>query len=148
MGKSICSIGNNGKIPSEWFLTQYGANIKQPLDATQTTIYLSTLTDSKGNLLFEIDDEVTCEYETMQITGVDKQNNTLTVKRGFVREAAVHAQGVRIAPQITFWPKTWVMNMSGMCPKVDIGDGNGPQNWIEFATRYFKVLGYAHVTYA
>ena len=127
------------KIPSDWFLTQLGAYLTQPLDTDQTTVFVSAVLDSKGNVLFETGDEVTCEYETMKIMGINTQDMTLTVERGFVRKASAHSADVRIAPQITFWPKTWVMNLSTMCTKVDIGDGNGPQNWIEFAVRYFKV---------
>ncbi len=127
------------KIPSEWFLTQLGAFLSKPLDVAQTTVFVDALTDSKGHDLFEAGDIVTCEYETMKITGVDRQNKTLAVERGFVRKASAHPAGARIAPQITFWPKTWVMNMSDMCPKIDIGDGHGPQNWIEFAVRYFEI---------
>lgn len=126
-------------IPSEWFLTQLGTLLALPMDADQNKVFVEDLLDGQGNALFEIDDEITCEYETMKVTDINLQENTVTVERGFVREAASHSKGVRIAPQITFWPKTWVMNMSSMCPKVDVGDGNGPQNWVEFATRYFEV---------
>ena len=127
------------KIPSEWFLTQHGTLLAQPLDANQSTVFVESVADGQGNALFQIDDNITCEYETMKVRGINVQDNTLVVERGFVREAASHARGARIAPHITFWPKTWVMNMSSLCPKVDIGDGNGPQNWIDFATRYFDV---------
>lgn len=127
------------KIPSEWFLTQRGTLLAQPLDANQTTIFVVAAADGQGDALFEIDDIIACEYESMKIIGIDTQLNTLTVERGFVRKAASHPVGVRIAPQITFWPKTWVMNMSSLCPKVDIGDGNGPQDWIDFANRYYEV---------
>ena len=126
-------------IPSEWFLTQRGTLLKQSLEVDQTTVFVEAVADGQGNALFDIDDNIACEHETMKVIGVNEQNNTLTVERGFVREAASHVKGARIAAHITFWPKTWVMNMSSLCPKVDIGDGNGLQNWIDFATRYFEV---------
>lgn len=127
------------KIPSEWFLTQLGSDLSQPLNESQTIVYINENMNSKGQPLFQINDVITCEYESMKIIGVDAQNKTLTVERGFVRKAATHAVGTRIAPQIIFWPKTWVMNLSTMCPKIDVGDGNGPQSWIEYATKNIKV---------
>lgn len=127
------------KIPSEWFLTQLGSDLTGPVDESQTTIRVNAVTDSKDGPLFRAGDIVTCEYESMKITGVDAQQKTLMVQRGFVRKAEPHNAGVRVAPQITFWPKTWVMNLSTMCPEIDVGDGNGPQNWIEYATRSIKV---------
>jgi hypothetical protein len=127
------------KIPSEWFLTQRGTYLAQPLDRNQTTVYVESVLSKNGKALFEINDIVTCDFESMKVTGIDEQNKTLTVERGFVRAANPHLQGSRIAPQITFWPTSWVMNMSTLCPKVDINDGNGPQNWIEFACRNKKI---------
>ncbi len=126
-------------IPSQWFLTQRGTLLKKSLDMNQTIVFVEAVADELGNPLFEIDDTITCENETMKVIAIDSNSNSLTVKRGFVRPAASHPIGARIAAHITFWPKTWVMNMSTLCPKVDIGDGNGEQNWIDFATRYFNV---------
>jgi hypothetical protein len=123
------------KIPSEWFLTQRGTHLANPLDEKQTTVNVEAVLAGKGKALFEIGDIVTCDFESMRVTGIDEQNKTLTVERGFVRAANPHLQGSRIAPQITFWPTSWVMNMSSLCPKVDIDDGNGPQNWVEYACR-------------
>ena len=126
-------------IPSEWFLTQRGTFLTQSLDKTQTNVNVNAVSDNNGNALFEIGDNVTCEFESMKILDIDAKNKTLTVERGFVRTANPHQEGVRIAPQITFWPTSWVMNMSSLCPKIDINDGNGPQNWIEFACRNKKI---------
>jgi len=127
------------KIPSEWFLTQRGTFLVQSLDRTQTTVYVEAIIDNNGKALFEIGDNVTCDFESMKVLDIDAQNKTLTVERGFVRTANPHQEGARIAPQITFWPTTWVMNMSALCPKVDVNDGNGSQNWIEFACRNKKI---------
>jgi hypothetical protein len=123
------------KIPSEWFLTQRGTLLAEPLDRNQTKVFIEEMFAENGKTLFAIDDIITCGFESMKVTGIDEQNKTLTVERGFVRAANTHQKGTRIAPQITFWPGSWVMNMSSLCPKVDINDGNGPQNWIEFACR-------------
>jgi len=125
------------RIPSEWFLTQLGTTLAQDIDANQTVIPVAAVTDSKGNPLFEVNDTITCEFESMRVLAVDKAAKTLKVSRGFVRKASSHSAGTRIAPQITFWPKTWVMNMSTLCPEVDIGDGHGPQKWVDYASRNF-----------
>ena len=127
------------KIPAEWFLTQRGTVLAQNLDNTQTIVWVEAVVDNHGNPLFEIDDRIACEFETMKVTSIDVVNNNLTVERGFLRPAAAHLSGVRIASHITFWPGSWVMNMSTLCPEVDINDGNGPQNWIEFASRYWEI---------
>ncbi len=127
------------KIPSEWFLTQLGSNLAGNLDQNSSTVYVTSVTDSKSHPVFMAGDIVTCEFESMKIIDVDVTNRALTVQRGFVRKASAHPAGTRIAPQITFWPKTWVMNMSTMCPEIDVGDGDGPQSWIEYATKNIKV---------
>ena len=127
------------KIPSEWFLTQRGTFLAQSLDKTQTTVYVEAVIDNNEKALFELGDIVTCEFESMKIMDIDTQNKALLVERGYVRAADHHQEGIRIAPQITFWPTSWVMNMSSLCPRVDIHDGNGPQNWIEFACRNKKI---------
>ena len=123
------------KIPAQWFLTQYGANLTQPVNDTQTIIDVTAVTDSHGDPLFAVDDNIVCGNETMKVTGIDITGKQLVVERGFVRSATSHEAGTRIAAHITFWPTTWVMNMSSMCPKIDIGDGNGPQTWVEYACR-------------
>jgi len=120
-------------------LTQRGTVLAQNLDNTQTIVWVEAVVDNHGNPLFEIDDRIACEFETMKVTSIDVVNNNLTVERGFLRPAAAHLSGVRIASHITFWPGSWVMNMSTLCPEVDINDGNGPQNWIEFASRYWEI---------
>ncbi len=122
-------------IPSEWFLTQMGTRLAESVDRTQTSILLEEVLDNSEAPLFEIGDNLTCEFETMKILSIDIQNKRLGVQRGFIREANPHEAGIRIAPHITFWPETWVMNMSSFCPEIDVNDGNGPQTWIEFACR-------------
>jgi len=126
------------KIPSEWFLTQRGTLLADSIDANQITVHVNEVVSEDGTSLFEINDLVTCEFETMKIIGIDKDNRTLTVERGVVRKAASHKKGVRIAAHITFWPESWVMNMSTMCPKVDVNEGKGPERWIDYASRHFR----------
>jgi hypothetical protein len=127
------------KIPAEWFLTQRGSFLADTLNMFQTQFAVETVIDNDGHPLFEINDNIACEFETMKVVGLDTQNNRLTVERGFVRSASTHLKGVRIAAHITFWPESWVMNMSSLCPEFDLNDGNGPQTWIEFACRYWEI---------
>ncbi|GAB4362914.1 MAG: hypothetical protein Kow0042_00330 [Calditrichia bacterium] len=129
------------KIPAEWFLTQRGARLAQPLDGQQTTVFVDTITTADGMRLFEIGDIVACQLESMKVLEVDENAKSLTVQRGFVRSAAPHPAGSRIAPHITFWPESWVMNMSRMCPMVDLNDGAGAQRWVDFAGRHFAPAG-------
>jgi len=129
------------KIPSQWFLTQRGTWLAQDVDATQTTIPVNAVIAEDGTPLFEINDTICCEFESMKVVGIDVNARTLTVERGFVRKAASHGKGVRIAAHITFWPTSWVMNMSTLCPRVDLQDGKGPQQWIDYASRHFAPRG-------
>jgi hypothetical protein len=134
-----CKISNIDKVPAEWFLTQVGSYLIEDINSTKTGIRVKSLFDKDNNPLFEKGDTLVCEYESMKLIDIDYNNNELIVQRGFVRAASSHEKGTRIAAHITCWPKTWVMNMSTMCPKVDVGDGNGKQNWIEFAINNYKV---------
>jgi hypothetical protein len=127
------------KIPAEWFLTQQGTSLAQDLDSTRTTVVVESVNDIRGKSLFEIGDLIACEFETMKVIGISAPNRILVVERGTIRSASSHPAGARIAPHITFWPGSWVMNMSSLCPKVDILDGNGPQTWITFACRYREI---------
>jgi len=129
------------KIPSEWFLTRQGSILSGSVDAVQTTVYVDRAVSESGDSLFKIHDLLTCEFESMQVTGVDQSNNAITIKRGSVRRAASHKKGVRIAAHITFWPESWVMNMLTMCPEIDINEGMGPETWIDFASRHFQPDG-------
>ncbi len=134
-----CKIKNINKVPAEWFLTQVGTYLREDIDEKQERIPVEELFDENNNPLFEKGDTLACEYESMRLLDIDYKRKELIVERGFARASTSHKKGVRIAAHITLWPETWVMNMSKMCPKVDIGDGNGPQNWIEFATRNYDL---------
>jgi len=134
-----CKIDNIEKVPAEWFLTQVGSYLKNDINSTQTIIPVKSLYDKDNNPLFEKGDTLACEYESMKLIDIDYDNKELIVKRGFVRSASSHKKDTRIAAHITFWPETWVMNMSTLCPEMDVGDGNGEQNWVEFAINNYKL---------
>lgn len=125
-----------GRIPAEWFLTQRGSSLPEAVDAEQTVIPVERTRAEDGTVLFAAGDTVACEYETMKVEKADHETGTLTVQRGYVRPAAAHAAGVRIAAQITFWPRTWVMNLSTMCPRVQVDPEAGPEMWVEWALRH------------
>lgn len=123
------------KIPGEFFLTSNGADLTQALNDTNTNIKVNKILDSNGNPLFKPGDTVVCGYESMKIVSVDINNYSLEVERGFYRNARYQDAGTRIAPHITFWPETWVMNLSDLCPQIEI-DG-GKYNWREWAVKYY-----------
>ncbi len=121
-------------IPAQWFLTQVGTTLTQAVDATSTTLHIAeTRVDSgEENLaLFEVGDTALIDGESVRITAVNESAKTLTVERGFVRPASAHDAGTRIAAHITFWPESWVLNLSEMAPRAQIG-GTGPDNWASY----------------
>lgn len=123
------------QIPAEWFLTQRGSRLREPVDAVQTRIPVESIAGEGGEPLFAVGDRLACEHETMRVVAVDAATRTVQVERGDVRPASAHAAGVRIAAQITFWPGSWVMNLSTMCPRVTADRGVGPETWTEWGLR-------------
>jgi len=123
------------QIPAEWFLTQCGSRLREPVDAAQTQIPVESIAGQGGKPLFAVGDRLACEYETMRVVGVDAATRTLQVERGDVRPASAHVAGVRIAAHITFWPGTWVMNLSTVCPRVTADPAVGPETWVEWGLR-------------
>lgn len=119
------------RIPDVWFLMQVGSTLREDIDAGRTTIEVNETLDWEGNPLFEVGDTLACGFESMELVDVDYGTYTLTVERGFARPAESHSAGDRIAAHITFWPGTWVMNLSMLCPEFDAGEG--PQRWAQWA---------------
>lgn len=123
------------QIPDLWFLTQVGSTLVTDVDENQTIIEVAETRDRNGIPLFEAGDILACGFESMRLLAVIHNQRTLTLERGFVREAASHSTGDRIAAHIEFWPETWVMNLSTLCPTVDVG--NGPESWVDWALRNY-----------
>jgi len=121
------------EIPAEWFLTQVGTLLAEDIDDLQTSVPVTELRDSSGNHLFELGDTVACGFESMRVTDIDYNTRTILVERGFVRPAVSHNSGERVAAHISFWPGSWVMNMSTLCPLYDVGEG--PERWTYWAIR-------------
>ncbi len=127
------------KIPAEWFLTQVGTTLASDINSNITQIPVNAVYGPDSIQLFKEGDTLVCGYESMKVVSVDYHTKVLTVERGFYRAARAHSAGKRIAGHISFWPETWVMNMSTLCPKVDAG--NGPERWIDWAAkRYVPVV--------
>jgi len=121
------------EVPDVWFLTMVGTVLAEDIDETQITIPVNETRNVNQYPLFEPWDTVVCGSESMSVIAVNHSASTITVERGFVRPAAAHSAGERIAAHISFWPRTWVMNMSTLCPEYDAG--NGPERWTDWAIR-------------
>jgi hypothetical protein len=122
-------------IPHQWFLTQVGSKISSTVDGSQEYIPVDNVTNSDGSATFEIGDKVLIEGETVLVTGIDTNARKLHVTRGYVRPAAVHAAGARIAAHISFWPDTWMLNVSAYAPKVTVDAAAGPENCSQYRAR-------------
>jgi hypothetical protein len=126
------------KIPPEWFLTQVGTTLTQNVDATATTFHVAETSVSDGNetyALFVAGDTALIEGESVLIESVNETAKTLTVQRGFVRPTSTHDAGTRIAAHITFWPDSWLLNLSTMSPTAIISDTIGAERWGDYNAR-------------
>ncbi|MEA5079172.1 MAG: carbohydrate binding domain-containing protein [Anaerolineaceae bacterium] len=127
------------KIPYQWFLTQVGSTLTQDIDATQTTLPVAALTaqDSSGNEidLFLPGDALLIENESVYVKRVNSSNLTLEVERGYVRPASAHKAGARIAAHISFWPNSWLLNVSTLSPTAVLDGQFGPERWTDFNAR-------------
>ncbi|NDJ77514.1 MAG: hypothetical protein GYB65_14775 [Chloroflexi bacterium] len=131
------------QLPPEWFLTQVGSTLVEPVDDTTTVFRVADLTASDGETtydLFVVGDAVLIEGETVYVEAIDPATNTLTVQRGYVRPAAPHATGTRLAAHVTFWPGSWLLNLATNSPPVIIDPAVGPEILVEFHARYTATL--------
>ena len=148
---NACELGYNGDenaepweneevrlIPSAWFLTQVGTTLTQDVDAVTTTFHLAAITVTDGITvypLFVVSDTALIEGESVFVQAVDEKARTIQVRRGFVRPASAHTAGTRIAAHITFWPNTWLLNLSLMCPTAVISPSLGAERWLDYNAR-------------
>ncbi|MBN1872783.1 MAG: carbohydrate binding domain-containing protein [Anaerolineae bacterium] len=126
------------KIPAAWFLTQVGSELTQAVDANETLFHVTAVTATDGAetyALFVEGDTALIESESVYIEAVDAVNKTLTVQRGYVRPAGTHAAGTRIAAHVTFWPDSWVLNVSTLSPQAIISPTIGPEIWPDYNAR-------------
>ena len=125
-------------IPPEWFLTQVGSTLTQAVNATTTTLHVAATTASDGTdifPLFVVSDTVLIEGETVFVEAVDAATNSLTVQRGYVRPAAAHTAGTRIAAHISFWPGSWLLNLSTLSPTAVVSATVGAERWATYNAR-------------
>ncbi|MBU0495290.1 MAG: carbohydrate binding domain-containing protein [Chloroflexi bacterium] len=126
------------QIPPQWFLTQVGSTLVEGVDAATTTFHVTAITATDGstvNPLFVVSDTVLVEGESALVEAVDEANRLLTVRRGYVRPAAAHAAGARLAPHITFWPQSWLLNVSTLCPTAVVSPALGAETWADYNAR-------------
>jgi hypothetical protein len=126
-------------LPAEWFLTQVGTTLKSPVNATTETFYVDKLTVSDGQRnipLFVAGDTALIEGESVYIKAVNTSNQSLSVRRGYIRPASAHSAGTRLAAHVTFWPGSWVMNVSTLSPKgMKPGNSSVPERWADYNAR-------------
>ena len=130
-------------IPPEWFLTQVGTTLTQDVDASTTTFHIAaaSVTDGEESFdLFVVGDAVLIEGETVLVKAVDTNSKSLTVKRGYVRPAAAHNSGTRIAAHISFWPGTWLLNLSTLSPTAVVNPTIGAEQWASYNARVGAAL--------
>jgi hypothetical protein len=125
-------------IPPEWFLTQVGSTLTAPVDAEQSVLPVAatSITDGERSYaLFVPGDTVLIAGESVLVEAVDAAAATLTVQRGYVRPAAEHAAGTRVAAHISFWPQTWMLNVSTLSPMAVADVAVGPEFWTDYVAR-------------
>ncbi len=128
------------KIPAQWFLTQVGSTLTQAVNTTTTSLRVADLTATDGTKLFVVGDTVLIDGESVLVQAIDENTKNLTVERGFVRPAAAHDGGTRLAAHITFWPGSWLLNLSTMSPPGVIDAAVGPEQWADYHARRDALL--------
>ena len=123
------------EFPYEWYLTQVGTNLRANVDATQTVLPVDALTASNGTTTYDLflpGDTALIADESVYVNSVDKTSRTLTVQRGYIRPASAHVAGTRIAAHISFWPNSWILNLSTLSPKGMADPAVGPEPWSSY----------------
>ncbi len=125
-------------IPAEWYLTQVGTTLRADVDSAQTVLPVEALTISDGTTTYDLfvpGDTVLIEGESVYVKAVNRSDRTLTVRRGYVRPAAAHSVGTRIAAHISFWPDSWLLNVSTLSPEGIADPAVGPETWSSYHAR-------------
>ncbi len=125
-------------IPPEWFLTQVGTTLATDVNTTTTILPVTALTVTKGAdvyPLFVVSDTVLIDGESVYVKAIDEAAKTLTVQRGYIRPAAAHPAGTRIAAHITFWPDSWLLNLTNLSPTAVVSSAIGAERWSDYNAR-------------
>ncbi len=131
------------KIPAAWFLTQVGSELTQAVNATETRLHVAAVTATGGTEVYDLfvpGDTALIANESVMIEAVDTANKILHVQRGYIRPAAAHDAGTRIAAHITFWPDSWMLNVSTLSPEAVISPTLGPEIWPDYNARRATAL--------
>lgn len=118
-------------IPPEWYLTQVGTVLSRDVNASSTVFHVENMSVTDGENAYQLfipGDTVLIGSESVLVESIDEASRTLTVQRGYVRPASSHPAGIRIAAHITFWPNSWLMNVSTMAPA-------GEEQWVDYNAR-------------
>jgi hypothetical protein len=130
-------------IPAEWFLTQVGTTLTQAVDSSTTTFHVAALTASDGTNTYDLfipGEAAVIQGESVYIQAVNSTARTLTVQRGYIRPAAAHPAGTRIAAHISFWPRSWVLNLSTLSPQAVVDPLIGLERWGQYHARQDALL--------
>jgi len=126
------------QIPAAWFLTQVGTTLAAPVNATQTTLAVAAVAVSRAGETYDLfvpGEAALVDGESVWVEAVNKAAKTLTVRRGYVRPASSHPAGTRIAAHVTFWPGSWLLNLSTQSPSAVIDPKIGPERWADYHAR-------------
>ncbi|MBN2177537.1 MAG: carbohydrate binding domain-containing protein [Demequinaceae bacterium] len=126
------------QIPPEWFLTQVGSTLAEPVDATTTTFVVEKMTataDGQTVQLFAPGDAILIDTETALVLTVDEDAKSLTVQRGYVRPASDHPAGTRVAAHVHSWPGSWTMNISTLAPLGQATTSTEDESYAEYNAR-------------
>ena len=120
-----------------------GSTLRADVDAVTTNLPVNALTATGGGRTYDLfieGDTLLLDRESVRVTAVNTAAKTLTVKRGYVRRASPHSAGTRIAAHITFWPNSWLLNVSTLSPKGQATTSTGPETWAEYNARRAAAL--------
>lgn len=126
------------QIPAAWFLTQVGTTLTAPVNAAQTTFPVAAVTVSRAGKTYDLfvpGEAAVVDGESVWVQAVDKTARVLTVRRGYVRPASSHPAGTRIAAHVTFWPGSWLLNLSLQSPTAVVDPKIGPERWADYHAR-------------
>jgi hypothetical protein len=82
-----------------------------------------------------VSDTVLIDGESVYVEAVDEAAKTLTVQRGYIRPASAHPAGTRVAAHITFWPDSWLLNLSDLSPTATVSNTIGAERWSDYNAR-------------
>ncbi len=125
-------------IPAQWLLTQVGARLTQDVSTSATSLHVdrvSLVIAGEACMLFVPGDSVVIDGELAYVQAVDAASRVLSVRRGYIKPAAPHTAGTRVASTITDWPHTLVIDASTFCPELTVDPAIGPETWGEYQAR-------------